>query len=648
MLVLALWVLQGGYSKHCKQFSPGTGLKRAGPMSASRPFSTLASAAVALVLATGFLCDGMAGQGQELGERGSGQAAETPPDPGSQPVKPSIATNLVPADLAVAQKLQEMLTGGSERIFEHKEQRTAALAFYAGRGYAPLWVTNGIESKHARSVISRLKEADNDGLDPADYPIPDLRAAVGGPEALAEAELTLTKSVLTYARHAQIGRVHYSRISADIAYQLAPTELSEVLANIASAAKPGDVLGSYNPPHEGFRALRAKLIELRSRQSKPIDLGGVILRLGMRDSRVAELRQRLGVPRTADNVVYDRTVVEAVKKFQREHGLKANGELGPATVEALKVRGSDHRAVETILANMERWRWLPRDLGKIYVMVNIPDYSLKVVRDGATIWQTKIVVGKPNMPTPLLSEQMKFITINPTWNVPPSIVRNEYLPALRQDPYALARIGLRIEHNRDGSIHVFQPPGERNALGRIRFNFPNKFLVYQHDTPDKRLFTHEKRAYSHGCMRVENPLDYAEVLLSMARPQDGYTVERLYRMFGQDERDITFTNPIPVHLTYQTAFVDESGSLQTREDVYGRDTPTIAILKSEDRKYAYLPIERHDERVRSRQVVHLPYRSNLSRSTYSRSPEYQSNNWGFDNWGYGYNTNATSPFSWWR
>src|SRR5262249_42643153 len=304
--------------------------------------------------------------------------------------------------------------------------------------------------------------------------------------------------------------------------------------------------------------------------------------------------------------------------------------------------------VETILANMERWRWLPRDLGNAYVMVNIPDYSLKVVRDGATTWQTKIAVGKPSMPTPLLSEQMKFITINPAWNVPPSIVRNEYLPALRQDPYALARIGLRIEHNRDGSIHIFQPPGERNALGRIRFNFPNKFLVYQHDTPDKRLFTHEKRAYSHGCMRVETPVDYAEILLSIARPQDGYTASQLHGMFGRDERDITFTNPIPVHLTYQTAFVDRSHVLQTREDVYDRDTSIIAILKGEDRKYAYLPIERHDKRLRSRQVVHLPYRLHPNGSAYPRAPESQANNWGFGNWGYGYNPSSTSPFSWWR
>ena len=164
---------------------------------------------------------------------------------------------------------------------------------------------------------------------------------------------------------------------------------------------------------------------------------------------------------------------------------------------------------------------MPHDLGAAYVMVNIPDYTLKVVQNGKTVWQTKIVVGKPGThATPLLTETMKYITVNPTWNVPPSIIRNEYLPALAQDPNALSRIGLQVSHNPDGSIRIFQPPGERNALGRIRFNFPNRFLVYQHDTPDKKLFAHDARAYSHGCMRVQNPDKYAEVLLGVSQPED--------------------------------------------------------------------------------------------------------------------------------
>ena len=150
---------------------------------------------------------------------------------------------------------------------------------------------------------------------------------------------------------------------------------------------------------------------------------------------------------------------------------------------------------------------MPRDLGETYVMVNIPDYTLRVMHDGKLVWKTKVVVGQPGKPTPLLSAEMKFITVNPTWNVPPSIIQNEYLPALQQDPQAMERIGLKVEQNPDGTVRIWQPPGDRNALGRIRFNFPNKFLVYQHDTPDKYLFAHDKRAYSHGCMRVREPAE---------------------------------------------------------------------------------------------------------------------------------------------
>jgi L,D-transpeptidase YcbB len=233
-------------------------------------------------------------------------------------------------------------------------------------------------------------------------------------------------------------------------------------------------------------------------------------------------------------------------------------------------------------ANLERWRWLPRELGKTHVMVNIPDFSLRVVRDSALVWQTRIVVGKPHLATPLISAEMKFITVNPTWNVPPSIVEKEYLPALRNDPDAMKRIGLQVTYNRDGTVHISQPPGDRNALGRIRFNFPNKFLVYQHDTPDKKLFDHDTRAYSHGCMRVQDPLKYAEVLLGLVLPKEGYTQERIRKMFGSSEVDIKFPHYLPVHLTYQTAYVDD-GKLTVRADVYGLDSKLLAVMRGDHR-----------------------------------------------------------------
>ncbi len=305
----------------------------------------------------------------------------------------------------------------------------------------------------------------------------------------------------------------------------------------------------------------------------------------MQDDRVPALRERLNVLGDG-GTTYDKPLADAVKKFQQQHQIAATGTLTAATVEALNGKAPDH-ATDIILANMERWRWMPHHLPDTYVIVNLPDFTLHVMHDGKQVWETRIVIGKPDMPTPIMTADMKYITINPTWNVPPSIVNREYLPALQQDPTVLDRMGLKVSHNPDGSVHISQPPGDKNALGRIRFNFPNKFLVYQHDTPDKYMFAYDKRAFSHGCMRVQNPQHYAEVLLSLVRPNDGYSEDRIKKMIAEGtETDIQFPTFIPVNLTYQTAFVDDDGKLQFRDDVYGRDKALIAILKGDDRKVA--------------------------------------------------------------
>jgi murein L,D-transpeptidase YcbB/YkuD len=325
--------------------------------------------------------------------------------------------------------------------------------------------------------------------------------------------------------------------------------------------------------------------------------GKNILRPGMKDPRVLALRQRLDIAGDKDNQLYDDAVRDAVKAFQTSAELDTDGNLGPNTVKALNgekkvAKGPTADPIDTIIANMERWRWLPRDLGNPHVIVNVPDYSLTLYNNDKVYWHTKIVAGKPGLATPMISAEMKFITVNPTWNVPPSIIEKEYLPALEQDPQALERIGLKISQDADGTVHIFQPPGAGNALGRIRFNFPNKFLVYQHDTPDKHLFARDERAFSHGCMRVQNPLTYGEKILSLVLPNERYTEAKLQSMFGGSEININFPKNIWVHLTYQTAFVDESGKLQLRKDVYGRDARIIAILKGSERRVAEIPVER--------------------------------------------------------
>ena len=437
--------------------------------------------------------------------------------------------SLDPADRAIAEKIRDLLAATSDKVFASKKERAAAEAFYQNRNFLPVWLDKGVVNARATSAIARLKHADADGLEVSDYKTPSFAGL--GPDALAEAELKLTQTVLTYARHVQAGRFAYTRVSRNIELPQAVPEPADILGTIAAASDAGKALDAFSPRHEEYQKLKGMLAELRA---------------------------------------------------------SAGGKKSEAP-----------RQIETIIANMERWRWYPRDLGKAHVVVNQPDFTLRVMHEGAQVWTTRIVIGKPSMPTPLLTETMKFITVNPTWHVPPSIVHNEYLPALAQDPTVLDRMGLRVSYS-GGGVSITQPPGPNNALGRIRFNFPNRFLVYQHDTPDKYYFAHEVRAYSHGCMRVQDPAKYAEVLLNIARPHEHWTAERIKRMFGNGEQDIQLQpTPIWVHLTYQTAFVDNAGKLQTRRDIYNLDSRTFAAIKSARGVIEPAPERRREEMVAS-------------------------------------------------
>jgi len=533
---------------------------------------------------------------------------------------PAAATTAEPTPAVVAdpnapitEQLRGLADGKFDRIIGSKKDRAAIDAFYSARNYAPLWITDGQVNARAKAAIAYLGHVDADGLDPSDYPVPNL-ASVTDPVALAAAEIRLGTSLITYAHHAQLGRVHWSRVSADISYERKAPEPGEVLGKMADAKEATDIseaLDAYEPHVRPYLMLKAKLAELRAGKGdarRPRIAEGPVLKVGMQDERVPQIRARLGVSE-ATGTTYDKALADAVTKFQKERELKATGTLTSATVEAMNGRKPDH-PTDIIIANMERWRWMPHDLGETYVMVNLAEFELRVFHDGQQVWMTRVVDGKPTMPTPIMSADMKYITVNPTWNVPPSIVNKEYLPALARDPSVLARAGLVVGRNSDGSVHIYQPPGERNALGRIRFNFPNKFLVYQHDTPDKHLFALDRRAFSHGCMRVQDPAKYAEVLLSFARPGENYSEERIRKMFGKGETDIQFPAAIPVHLTYQTAFVDNKGKLEFLDDVYGRDKALIDVMKGDERRVADVAVEHRPNPIR-RQVLALPDQQSL-------------------------------------
>jgi len=528
--------------------------------------------------------------------------------PSPEPAKTAAAPAPSPTgDAAVADSLRQLITSKLDRFVSRKQDRAGIETYYKTHDYKPLWVTDGAANARAKAAVAYLGQVETVGLDSADYATPDFSSAATA-DTLAEDELKLTATILTYARQAQIGRIHFTRVASDIDFNLVPPEPADVLNKLAGDGDTAAALDSYNPPQPEFKALKAKLAELRAGKTdekpaaeKPKLVrvpDGPILRPGMKDQRVIALRKRLNVPGDKDNQLYDKDVFEAVKAFQLKADIGADGMLGPGTLRVMNGDTQEgHKEpvnkIDTIIVNMERWRWMPRDLGATRVVVNVPDYTLSLYRDNELYWKTKIVAGKPGKATPMTTADMKYITVNPTWNVPPSIIENEYLPALQQDPDALDRIGLKIKQDPDGTVHIYQPPGAENALGRIRFNFPNKFLVYQHDTPDKYLFSKEKRAYSHGCMRVQNPLTYATKLLSIELPNENYTEAKIEHMFGGNEININFPKPIPVHLTYQTAFVDADGKLQFREDVYSRDQRMIAILHNKsEMKVADIAIER--------------------------------------------------------
>jgi L,D-transpeptidase YcbB len=604
-------------------------------MSGPRYDRILASTALALILAGPLGASVAAQETGKLANAPTVAAPSAPPAAESTPATPPSGAAkdavtpapppdplaaLDPADRAVAEKIRDLLAAKADKIFTGKKERAAVEAFYQNRNLAPLWLDKGVENARAKAAIARLKAADAEGLEAKDYKIPDLTST--NPDALAEADLKLTQTVLTYTRHLQAGRFPYNRISQNnIELAQQPPDAAEVLTRIADAKDAGKALDEYSPPHEAYKKLKAMLAEMRGKTggagAKEIADGPLLKPAAakaqpMEDGRVPLLRERLGLTITGDpsDLKYDAKLVEAVKKFQKGVDLPVTGNLDSKTIRELNGPPRSHQ-LDLVVANMERWRWYPRDLGRAHVIVNQPDFSLKVVHNGAQVWTTRIVIGKPNMATPLLSETMKYITINPTWNVPPSIVHNEYLPALQQDPTVLERMGLKLVRNRDGGVHIYQPPGEANALGRIRFNFPNRFLVYQHDTPDKQLFAHDIRAYSHGCMRVQDPAKYAEVLFNISRPNENWTADRIKKMFGTAEQDIQLPERIWVHLTYQSAFVDEAGKLQIRRDVYNLDSRTLAAIRSERGVVEPLQERKRDEGIVSaqRRVVAPPPRT---------------------------------------
>lgn len=443
------------------------------------------------------------------------------------------------------------------------DEQAAIVAAYAANEHRPLWIEGKGWSAAAKTLVSRLEKAGEDGLRPTDYPLPVFEAS--DKASLAEADLKLSALAVLYARDARGARIDPRRLSKLITPKLYIPSATEVLSELVASPDAGATLASYNPPHEGYRRLRAKLAELREHiDDTPLVRipAGPAPKLGARDERVPLIRARLGLS-PIEEPVFDRSTATALADFQKKSGLRANGILTERTIAALgmPVRA---RGEQDIVAQMERWRWLPPDLGAAHVWVNIPEFRMRVYRDDAVVLESRTIVGKPASATPVFSHMIEYLVVNPSWYIPPSILKKEILPGLAADPDYAAKRGYVVTRGRNGSISVRQPPGERNALGWVKFMFPNDHAVYLHDTPNRRLFAGESRALSHGCVRVDNPFALADQVLG---PE--WTQARLKGLIGKRERTIRLADPMPVHLVYNTHVVDAAGKLTTYNDLYG-------------------------------------------------------------------------------
>ena len=554
------------------------------------------------------------------GETPAAVAAEPPPPPA--PVVTAAPAVVVPVsdpvELAVRERLGKSIAGVD------KADMAALVAFYATRTQGPVWTKDGQFTASAQAVITALRRADDWGLNAKTFVIPTL-APGADTAALADVEIQLATAILKYARQASGGRVDPSTLSRFNDHRGTFADPAAVLAGVSATAKPDVYLEALHPQHPQFQKLHEALVKalhggpakaeaVEPETAKLSLAAGPDIKPGGQHADIALIRAHLGVgvPDGGSATTYDKLLVAAVKAFQEERGLKVNGVISAATRTALnggdakkkQASADPARDVERIALNMERWRWMPTDMGRFHILNNVPEFTTRVFKDGQIVHQEKIIVGKTNTPTSMFSANMQFVIFHPEWGVPDSIKMKEILPSLRRktsedsffglgptvsDTRVLQKHNLRVSYNgrpvdasqidwskTDPRAYSFiQPAGGTNVLGVVKFRFPNRHDIYMHDTPQRDLFGQSVRAFSHGCMRVNNPRRLAEVILAEDR---GWTPEKVGSALAGGSQEVKLERQFPVHVGYFTARVDEDGKLRTFADLYGHDAKLAGAL----------------------------------------------------------------------
>lgn len=468
----------------------------------------------------------------------------------------------------VADAVRELLESDDWRSLrvagEHVHAAEDVAEVYRARDYAPIW---GPRADALQQLLAMLGDAGSHGLRPSDYHYAALMRA-GGP---AELELLASDAFITYALHLARGKVREERIAGWHVERPDPDLRARLVR--AAAGDPASAVEDLLPQHPGYDRLRSALQRYRAIARGggwPDVPDGPSLRRGDSGPRVAALRARLaatGDLASAGGDGFDEDLAAALRRFQSRHGLDADAIAGPATRAALNVSAAQR--VAQIELNLERWRWLEPTLGDRYVLVNIAGFEAALYDHDRRTLGMRAVVGTRYRRTPIFSDAIRYIVFSPYWNIPASIAREEIRPKGRS---YMRRNNIEVA----GGGRLRQRPGPENALGRVKFMFPNRFNVYLHDTPARELFARSARSFSHGCIRLEKPLALAEALLR----RQGWTMEEIEEATRRSTpRTVNLDEPVPVHILYWTAWVDENGTTQFRRDVYGRDPAVARALR---------------------------------------------------------------------
>ncbi|MBA2124711.1 hypothetical protein DLM45_00505 [Hyphomicrobium methylovorum] len=471
--------------------------------------------------------------------------------------------------------------------------RDAVAAFYSKREFRPVWVDERGPTHAARLAATELGHAGEWGLDPAAFALPSLSTPMSQGRwtdvETADAELELTAAILRYAHQAQGSRIADPTTTLSSYIDRAPvvTNAADILAAVSSSTTPDALLRAYQPQQSQFLKLKALLAELRGSERSTPDITriarrGPTLNVGDRSAEVALLRKQLSLSATPETEqLFDSDVAKAVKAFQRKASLRGDGIVGPKTRAILAGDRPDGRKtadrVAAVIANMEAWRWMPRDMGETNILVNIPAFSIRLTSKNETLFEDRVIVGTNSTQTPLFSKDMKTIVLRPVWNIPDSIKVAKLLSgrSIESQGYTVMRNGRKIDSSRVNwakanlSAYTFyQPSGDDNALGLVKFLFPNKHAVYLHDTPSRSLFNSSERLYSHGCVRVRNPQKLAQRIFDIDRSEGALNVAHLVRKGPMNDEE-TLVKPFPVHVGYFTVWVGKDGEAQYFKDVYG-------------------------------------------------------------------------------